>query len=300
MENKKVRKMDALKREYESIPIPRELDQVVASALEKSRPVAETRTRSRARWSWAACAAAVAVFVGGLNTNLAFAKSLSEVPVLGSLVDVLTVREYKPDKGNYEADIKVPVVNHLGDGSLEHSLNEKYMNEGKELYDNFMADMKDMQAVSEDGHFSVVSGVIVKTETDQMLSVGRYVEETAASSATSIKYDTVDKKNKVLITLPSLFKDDRYIEVISDNIKAQMKRQMAEDPNKIYWPEPTTEIPDGFTHITKEQNFYINTSNQLVISFDEYEVAPGYMGVVEFNIPTDVLEPLLASSTYLK
>ncbi|MFB8736384.1 hypothetical protein ACEQPO_30285 [Bacillus sp. SL00103] len=34
-------------------------------------------------------------------------------------------------------------------------------------------------------------------------------------------YDTIDKKNHVLITLPSLFKDDRYIDVISENIKEQ-------------------------------------------------------------------------------
>ncbi len=334
MENKKVRNMDELKREYTSIPIPAELDQVVQSALESgrqadsgnasfstqtggaavsdagmrieshsqtgSRPVSRPRSRSRARRSWAIGVAAVAIFVAGLNTSPAFARTLSEVPVLGNLVDVLTVREYKADKGHYEADIKVPAVGNLGDSSLEHSLNEKYLAEGQKLYDTFMAEMKAQQAIGEDGHFSVDSGVVIKTETDELLSVGRYVEETAASAATTIKYDTVDKKNHVLLTLPSLFKDDRYIDVISENIKAQMKQQMAEDSNKIFWPEPTEDIPDGFTQIAKDQNFYINSSNQLVISFDEYEVAPGYMGVVEFVIPTEKLSSFLSSQEYLK
>lgn len=334
MDDKKVRNMDELKRQYASIPIPPELDQIVKSALQTGRQSdsgnghlethigdldmtgagvqsgsysnmgaqagLRTRPRSRLRRSWVIGVAAVAVFVAGLNTSPAFARTLSEVPVLGSLVDVLTVREYKADKGNYEADIKVPSVGDLGDPSLESSLNEKYLAEGQELYDKFMAEMNAQQAVGEDGHFSVDSGVVIKTETEGLLSIGRYVEETAGSSATSIQYDTVDKKNHVLLTLPSLFKDDSYIDVISENIKGQMKQQMAEDPNKIYWAEPSEDMPDAFVKIAKEQNFYINSSNQLVISFNEYEVAPGYMGVVEFVIPTEELSSVLASQVYLK
>lgn len=36
-----------------------------------------------------------------------------------------------------------------------------------------------------------------------------------------------------------------------------------------------------------------------MISFDKYEVAPGYMGVVEFEIPTDVLQEDLVSMKYI-
>lgn len=300
MENKKVRSMDELKREYASIPIPAELDQVVQSALQAGRAGSRTRSRTRARWAWATGAAAALVFVAGLNTSPAFARSMSDVPVIGSLVNVLTIREYKAENGNFQADIQVPEIGNLGDSSLQNSLNRKYLDEGNALYDKFMAEMEALKAVSGDGHFRVDSGVVIKTETDQLLSVGRYVEETAASSATSMKYDTVDKKNHILLTLPSLFKDDGYIEAISENIRTQMKRQMAEDPNKMYWAEPSEDMPDAFDKIEKDQNFYINSSNQLVISFDEYEVAPGYMGVVEFTIPTEVLKPILAGDLYIK
>nr|MCX3330750.1 DUF3298 domain-containing protein [Bacillus pacificus] len=35
-------------------------------------------------------------------------------------------------------------------------------------------------------------------------------------------------------------------------------------------------------------------------SFDEYEVAPGYMGVTEFKIPTKVISKLLVGDRYIQ
>ncbi|MDF2950278.1 MAG: protein of unknown function DUF3298-containing protein, partial [Sedimentibacter sp.] len=48
------------------------------------------------------------------------------------------------------------------------------------------------------------------------------------------------------------------------------------------------------------QSFYINSENKLIISFDKYEVAPGYMGVLEFEIPSDILGDILISDEYIK
>ena len=55
-----------------------------------------------------------------------------------------------------------------------------------------------------------------------------------------------------------------------------------------------------FKSIAPDQNFYINDENQLVIVFDEYEVAPGSMGTPEFVIPADCLDGLLAQPSILK
>jgi len=65
----------------------------------------------------------------------------------------------------------------------------------------------------------------VKTDTDRILSIGRYVLTVAGSSSTVFKYDTVDKKEGILITLPSLFKDNSYI-------KDQMRERMKADDIK--------------------------------------------------------------------
>ncbi len=285
-------KMEQLKKKYKDIPIPRELDKVVEEALQK-----KNNNKHIFQWGVGVAAAAV-IFTTSLNISPTFAKSLSDVPVVGSIVEVLTFKEYRVDEGNYQADIQVPKVDNMDNTALQESLNNKYLQESQQLYEKFMSDMEAQQAFGEDGHLRVDSGFEVKTETEQLLSIGRYVVETMASATTTLHYDTIDKQNELLITLPSLFKDNSYVEVISENVKQQMHKQMKEDDSKIYWVEETD--PDAFKSITENQNFYINENNELVISFNEYEVAPGYMGVVEFVIPTEVLQDIVVSNEYLK
>ncbi|WP_010094741.1 RsiV family protein [Ornithinibacillus scapharcae] len=288
-------KIDQLKKKYKEIPIPSELDSIVESALQKRSP-----KKHGIRWVAGIVAAGI-IFTTSLNVSPTLAKSLEDIPVVGSIVNVLVFKEYRVEEGNYQADIKVPAIDKLENKALEESLNEKYLAESQELYDKFMSEMESQQAFGQDGHLQVDSGFLIKTETDQLLSIGRYVEEIVASSAVTIQYDTIDKENQLLVTLPSLFKDDSYVEVISNNILSQMKEQMKEDPNKMYFIEsPDVLDTDVFTTIKRDQNFYINPNNQLVISFDEYEVAPGYMGVTEFVIPTKELEDILVSNQYLK
>ncbi|QCR31328.1 RsiV family protein [Lysinibacillus sp. SGAir0095] len=289
-------KMDKLIEEYKDIPIPAELSQVVESALQKQGKPRRTKTK------WVAGAAAAAViFTTSVNLSPALAKSLESVPVIGSVVNVLTVKEYKVDKGNYQADIEVPVIDQLDNKSLEQMLNAKYLEEGQQLYDNFISEMEQQQAFGKDGHLSVTSGYNIKIETEQLLSVGRYVEETAASSMTTIQYDTIDKQNKILVTLPSLFNDSSYIKVVSENIKQQMEQQMKNDSSKMYFIDSLdAPVSDGFKMISENQNFYVNANHKLVIAFNEYEVSPGYMGTVEFIIPTEVIQSMLVSNEYIK
>ena len=56
------------------------------------------------------------------------------------------------------------------------------------------------------------------------------------------------------------------------------------------WHEEWRE--EVFKKIAENQDFYINSNNDLVICFDEYEVAPGYMGPVEFVIPKEIVNSL--------
>ena len=54
---------------------------------------------------------------------------------------------------------------------------------------------------------------------------------------------------------------------------------------------------EGFDQITSEQTFYISADSKLVIVFNEYEVAPGSMGIVEFTIPTEIIKEILVYPT---
>ena len=291
-----------LKNEYLNTPIPMELDFVVKKTLKESRRNMSIKNNLKRILTVAASMAIVTVTLTiGVNSSPVFAKALAEVPIVGSIVKVLTFKEYIVKEGTFDANIKVPAIDGLENKDLENSLNEKYFTENKELYDQFMIDIKDLKE-NGGGHLGVDSGYVVKTDTDEILSIGRYVVNIVGSSSTTFKYDTIDKKNEILITLPSLFKDDSYIDVISENIKEQMVEQNKADEGKIYWVEGI-ELEASFElfeKISEKQNFYITEEGKLVISFNKYDVAPGYMGVVEFEIPTEAISDILAGNEYIR
>lgn len=282
--------LEQLKRKYKNTPIPDELDFVVKKALQQRK-----KRRVSMMKPLVGVGAAAVILIAGINASPAFANALSEVPLVGSLVKVLTFTEFQVDEETAKADIKVPAVTNMENKTLEAALNNKYLEESKKLYNDFTAEMEELKN-NGGGHVGVESDYVIKTDNDQILVVGRYVVNTVGSSSTVFSYDTVDKKNQLLITLPSLFKDDSYISLITENIKEQMREQMKADPEKVYWVEG----PMSFETIAKDQSFYINDQGKLVISFDKYEVAPGYMGVLEFVIPTDAIADALVSNEYIK
>ncbi len=289
--------MDKFRNEYENIEIPEELEFLVKKTIKENER--KMRRKNIINKSMIAAAVAAAVFVGSINLSADISYALSEVPVLGSVVRVLTFKTFEVKNDNYEAELKTPAIEGL-DSNLETMLNEKYVEENKKLYDDFMKEIDELKKADvSEPNMSLTSGYEVKTDTDRLLVVGRYVVSTKASSDTAVKYDTVDKQNKVLITLPSLFKDDSYVDLISENIKEQMREQM-KDENKVYWLEDELIGDENFSKIDKEQSFYITKDNKLVIAFDKYEVAPGYMGNPEFVIPSDILKNVLVSDEYVK
>ena len=289
--------MNKFRNEYENIEIPDELEFLVRTTIKEQEK--KMKRKNIINKSVIAAAVAGVVFVGSINLSSEISYALSEVPVLGSIVRVLTFKTFELNDNNFDAELKTPAIEGL-DSKLEAMLNEKYLDENQKLYDDFMKEIDEMKkADMDEAHMGIASGYEVKTDTDKLLVIGRYVVNTVGSSSTTIKYDTIDKQNKLLITLPSLFKDEAYIDIISGNIKAQMKEQM-KDENNVYWLEDEMMGDENFSKIDKNQSFYITKDNQLVIAFDKYEVAPGYMGNPEFIIPSELLKDALVSEEYIK
>lgn len=295
--------LDQLKKDYMNIPIPKELDLIIKNSFIENEIRNVTNNRfKRAGILAASVVAAAIVLTICVNTSPIFAETLSKVPVVGNIVKVLTFKEYSVNEDTYKAEIKVPAIQGMENKKLQNSLNEKYLEENKQLYEEFIKEIEDLKAAG-GGHLGVDTGYQIKTDNERILSIGRYVVNTVGSSSTIFKYDTIDKQKQILITLPSLFKDDSYIEIISQNIKEQMLQQMKSDEGKIYWVEgASTEMPDTvfFTKMAGNQSFYITNSGKLVISFNKYEVAPGYMGTPEFEISTEIITDILAGNEYIK
>lgn len=287
------KKIDEWKNEYENIEIPDELDLIVRKTIKETtgeqKAVVKENLIMKINKTGVVAACVLALFTGAVNISPAFAESLSDVPILGSVVKVLNIRNYVINENGFEANISVPEVSGLGDEELEKILNEKFIEEGQKQYDEFINEMEFIKSQGREGHMSLQTDYKVKTDNDGVFSMVYTKFEAIGSSDTQYKSYTIDKKNKAVVSLKSLFKDNSYVEIISDYIKEEMRNQMKEDENKVYFID-STEIPESnFECIDDNQNFYINDDGKLVILFDKYEAAPGYMGSLEFIIPTEIL-----------
>lgn len=127
------------------------------------------------------------------------------------------------------------------------------------------------------------------TDNDKLFALRLNHSTGAADEMEDVKIYVLDKSSGEILHLSSMFKAGaEYIEPVTDNIKDQMKKQMAKDESADYFLDE----PDGFTKLDADQTFYINKKGNIMIVFDEMEVAPASMGVCEFEIPQDVIKDI--------
>ena len=72
-----------------------------------------------------------------------------------------------------------------------------------------------------------------------------------------------------------------------------MREKMRDDSGTMYWIDIPKDAPVyewSFKKIKDDQSFYVNADGELVIAFDEGDVAPMYMGSQEFVIPKSVTD----------
>lgn len=256
----------------------------------------ERKHASRARMATTA-AALVLAFVALPNMSPAIAHAMEQMPVIGQLVKVVIFRDYVYEDEQHRADVKVPGLladDKAQDGQEKEGLEKTTEEINKEiqeiagkLVEEFKAHMQDEMGYKE----LLVESEIVAT-TPELFTLKLSCYEGEASGYEWNYYYTIDLLSGERLYLQDLFVDGAdYITLISDSIKAQMRSRMAEDENVAYWLD--SEMPDlDFKTITEATSFYINENNNVVISFNEGDVAPAYMGIVEFEIPTEILRDI--------
>lgn len=276
-----MKNINDLKKEYMDIKIPENLDDVVKESIKKVDRKSIVNKKIIG-------SAAVLAIVFGINISPAFADVVSDIPIVGNIVKLVTVKNYTLKKNNVEADIKVPAIEGLENKQLEENLNEEFIKNGKKIYEELI---EEFPSINNQMKY-VGSDYKIKADNDSFLSIEIIKEEIQASSYTTKKHYTIDKNKQIVLTLPMLFEGDNYIEEISNDIKAQMIENMKKDSNLTYFLETdeNEEVIDSFDKIKENQDFYINNDGNLVICFDQYEVAPGYMGTLEFMISDKIFK----------
>ena len=224
------------------------------------------------------------------NVSVAYAEAFEEIPIIGRLIKVITVRNYFYSDDYHEMDIDVPKVSGE-DGDAADYIN----NDVNKLTDTLVKQFyKDLDSIGDSGHSSIYVDYETVTNTESWFTLKMRVHEAAGSSNTYYKYYHIDKKSGKIIKLSDLSEDEGFLETLEKEIRQQMRSQMDNDSSKIYWLDDSV-IGKDFVAVTPEHNFFWNENGDLVIVFDKYEVAPGAMGTPEFTVDKALISDMLKS-----
>lgn len=232
----------------------------------------------------AACLVLTALFVMP-NVSPAYAQVLEKLPVIGPVVNVITLRNYIHDGDGREMELSMPEIQ--AEDSAAQEINAEITALIEDIRRNFMEELEAM------GYFGVNASYDTVTDSSDWFTIRLSVSETEASGYNYFRYYHIDKRTGLNICLEDLFPDERYKTALADDIIGQMRKRMAEDENAVFWIDGAMG-EDDFTLVESQQNFYISDSGHLVIVFDEYQVGPGSMGSMEFEISPRLTDELVS------
>lgn len=287
------------KKEYDEIPVPESAGFRTRLGIKKAKQeIYQRRFTKVLRNTGTIAAASLVVLMVAVNTNEALAKSLEDVPILGTITRIVTLTTYTDQTNHFEAKVEVPKIEvepSEGSSGIDGQIQKNYeLSNGQiEAYANKFIEMyeADLKATNGEGNYALDSRYSVIGDDSRYLSIRIDTTLVMGSGTQYVKIFNVDKATGSVITLPELFADSaKALEAVSENIMQQMASQMAQDEKISYFYQ--TDMPDlDFKGLTGEESFYLNENGELVIAFNEYDVAPGYMGAVEFTIPKTVTDP---------
>lgn len=227
------------------------------------------------------------------NISTTYAQTVDSIPVIGDIVRVVTIRNYFYSDTHHEMKLKVPNVNETDNKAAEF-INADVNKLTHALVEQFY---KDLEISGNSGYGSIYMDYETITNNKRWFTLKISVSEIAASSNSYFKYYHIDKTSGKIVKLKDLFQTKDFSQLIGEEIKKQMKQAMNKTADEktatdVYWINDS-DIGKDFSLVSDEQNFYWNKDGNLVIVYDKYEVAPGYMGTPEFIIEKGFLKNIL-------
>mgnify|MGYP000948289330 FL=1 len=282
--------MEDWKKEYDNIKVPEEMREKLEQSINRAKEEKKRMKKITLYKTFGSMAAVLAIVLILPNTSQTAAAAMQQIPLLGNLFKVVTVRDYQVNEERNNADVKVPQVEvDTADDNADSdtvaqarasadAINFDINEETNKLIEEFKESLK-----NEEGYQSLYIDSNVKLDTDNLFSLELILYQGAGSGYEQHKHYTVDKKTGKELSLKDLCGDD-YIDTISEEIKTQMREQMAADETVQYWLDDQEVEEWNFDKIAEDQDFYVNEDGHIVVCFNEYDVAPGSMGCVEFTL----------------
>lgn len=223
------------------------------------------------------------------NVSITYAQVMSNVPVLGVIIDVFTVRNYNFSGEQHELNAEVPNVEVTdGENEVITDINADIDTFTSNIINKFYEDLENSEG---SGYGAVDIDYEVVTNNDKWFTLKINVNEIEASGYMYAKFYHINRKTGEYVTFTDLFDTSSYVE-LEEYIISDMKAQMEADESIAYFFDDPV-IGEDIIYVTNDQSFYFDDNNNLVMVYNEYTVAPGYMGMPEITIPVDVYEPLV-------
>ena len=263
--------------------LPMREGELESAAPRKVIPV--KRHRLRNVLGVAASLAIISAVLPNLNRSTAYA--LQSLPIAGAYFKLVTVRDYTLAEGERTATVK------LGEVQLETEKGksaEQAQKSAEEINATIQRITEEQIAafreeLGSEGFSKLEISTEVVTDNDNWYSVSLTQLSQSADSAENRHYFTIRKRDGKLMTLRDLFAPGSdYRKAVSEEIKRQMREDMAQNPENVYWLDSDS-AGNEFTEISERQSFYINREGKMVICFDEGDVAPMSMGSLQFVMP---------------
>ena len=229
----------------------------------------------------ATAAACLCIITALANVDPVISNAMGHLPIIGAISRVVTFRTFENSSGDFEAKVEVPKIQ--GETGEDISANQEIEAYAEGLIRQYE---EDLAAASGEGNYSMNSSYDVVYDGERYLCIRLRTTLVMAGATENVKVFTVDKESGRTVGLGELC-DEALLQKISENIKEQMEAQMAADDKVSYFLHSDVE-EWNFKELTGDESFYFAQDGSLVICFDEYEVAPGYMGAVEFTIPREI------------
>lgn len=269
------------REEYESTPIPEELDQRVQAGIRQGRSAGRAK-RHGFRWG-IGVAAACMVMVGGLNVSPTFAAAAADVPVLGGLFQVLTVRNYETVKDGIDYDVSVPEVD--ANGTLTEAVNDEiqkrvdaHLAQAQADWDDYKEAFLATGGTEEqwgDREMDVIIDYEIKSQTDTTVSFVVDFAECWVSAQQQRYCYNLDLANNKDITLADVLGED-WVNICNTAVQAYIDQ----DTSGLFF----TADKGGFTTVDDTTSFYLNQDGSVTLVFPEYAIAAGAAGIVEIPV----------------
>jgi len=277
---------EELKKEYENIPIPKNLNEVIDKSIsDYRREKVKMKNRKLLKTIIAASLLIISSFTIGVNTSESFATTAGKIPGVSILVKLVSFDAFKIEDEVVNADVNIPAVEGFESKTLEEQINQEIQEKmNMHLEDGQLKAKENKEAFLETGGeeenfrpMIIEIDYSIKSYNDNRISFAVHYFEAMASSFTKTYYYTIDLKEDRLLTLEDLL-GSNYEDKINEQISDKIEKELEESPAKYFQDEM------GFKGISEDQSFYINDDNQIVVVFNKYEIAPGSSGEPEFII----------------